>query len=172
MPNFIKVGTHCNFENKSQFSNIIITINKLDLWVPNFIALGIYFILGTKFSWNEGIDTCFNVEYLLLERYFDFWWLLLVTARYCSFPLLVWTVPEPLLIKLQAEAEVCNSIKKEALAQVLSIEFCEIFDNIFSTETLWDDCFWTNVWWTRIWTYLKHMYAAKRMPWNIKFWNL
>ena len=70
-----------------QFSNIIVTINKLDLlWVSNFIALGIYFILGTKFSWNEEIDTCFNVECVLLGRNFDFlmvtWWLLLFTASY------------------------------------------------------------------------------------------
>ena len=85
--------------------------------MPNFIALGIYFIFGTKFSCNEWIDTCFNVECVLLGRNFDFlggylvvaapylvltagycllpgsyaryWWLLLVTARYCSFPLLV-----------------------------------------------------------------------------------
>ena len=67
--------------------------------MPNFIALGIYFIFGTKFSWNEVIDTCFNVEYVLLGRSFDFlggylvitarylvvtpcyWWLLVVTAR-------------------------------------------------------------------------------------------
>ena len=88
-------------------------INELDLlWVPNFIALGIYFLFGTKFSWNEGIGTCFNVECVLLGRNFYFlggycwlllvtwwllldtaryWWLLLVTARYCSFLLLVWT---------------------------------------------------------------------------------
>ena len=33
------------------------------------------------------------------------------------------------LIKLQAKA--CNFIKKEALAQVLSCGFCEIFKNIF-----------------------------------------
>ena len=84
-------------------------INELDLlWVPNFIALE--YILGTKFSWNEVVDTCFNVEYVLLCRNFDFlggylvvtarylvvtpryWWLLLVTVRYCSFPLLVWTL--------------------------------------------------------------------------------
>ena len=63
-------------------------------------------MFGTKFSWNERIDTCFNVECVLLGRYFDFlggylvittrylvvtvrylvvtshyWWLLLVTAR-------------------------------------------------------------------------------------------
>ena len=65
-----------------QFSNILFTINKLDLlWVPNFIALRIYFIFGTKFSWNEGLIlvlmTC-----VLLGRKFDFlmvtWWLLLV----------------------------------------------------------------------------------------------
>ena len=86
-------------------------INELDLlWLPNFIALGIYFIFGTKFSWNEGIDTCFNVECVLLGRNFDYfggylvvtarylvvtaryWWLLLVTACYCSLPFLVWTV--------------------------------------------------------------------------------
>ena len=37
-----------------QFSNIIFKINELDLlWVPIFIALGIYFIFGTTFSWNE-----------------------------------------------------------------------------------------------------------------------
>ena len=79
------------------------------------------FDFGIKFSWNEGIDTCFNVECVLLGRNFDFlggylvvaarylvvtagycsvtswilvvtarhWWLLLVTACYCSFPLLV-----------------------------------------------------------------------------------
>ena len=72
-------------------------IKELDLlWVPNCIALGIYFLFGTKFSWNEGIDTCLNVECVLLGCNFDFlggfwlviacyWWLLLVTARYCSF---------------------------------------------------------------------------------------
>ena len=30
-----------------------------------------------------------------------------------------------------------NFIKKEALAQVFSCEFCEIFKNIYSTEHLW-----------------------------------
>ena len=73
-----------------------IMINEPDLsWVPNFIALGIYFIFGTKFSWNEGIDICFNVKCVLLGGNFDFlggycslpsgyWWLLLVTGGYCS----------------------------------------------------------------------------------------
>ena len=102
----------------AQFSNIIFKINKLDLlWVLNFIALGIYFIFGTKFFSNEGIDTCFNINCVLLGRTFDFfrgycslpsgycslaggyWWLLLVTgtyyslvtARYTSYPLLEWT---------------------------------------------------------------------------------
>ena len=49
----------------------------------NFITLGMYFIFGTKFSWNEGIDTCFNVECVLLGR--NFYWFggyLVVTARY------------------------------------------------------------------------------------------
>ena len=75
----------------------------------NFIALEIYFIFETKFSWNEGIDTCFNVECVLLGSSFDFlgchlvvttpylvvtagycslpggyWWLVLVTSGYCS----------------------------------------------------------------------------------------
>ena len=37
-----------------QFSNIIFKINELDLlWMPIFIALGIYFIFGTTFFWNE-----------------------------------------------------------------------------------------------------------------------
>ena len=41
-----------------------------------------------------------------------------------------------LLIKLQAPASACNSIKKEALAQVFSCEFCEIFKNTFSYRAL------------------------------------
>ena len=37
----------------------------------------------TKFSWNEKIDTCFNVECVLLGRNFDFLGgYLVVTARY------------------------------------------------------------------------------------------
>ena len=56
----------------------------------NFIALGIYFIFGTKFSWNEGIDTCFNVECVLLGHNFYYYGdylvvtacYLVVTARY------------------------------------------------------------------------------------------
>ena len=34
-------------------------------------------------------------------------------------------------------AEACNFIKKEALAQVLSCEFCETFKNIFFKEQFW-----------------------------------
>ena len=61
--------------------------------MPNFIALAIYFLFGTKFSWNEGIDVCFNVECVILDHNFDFiggylvvtahfiggYWLLLIT---------------------------------------------------------------------------------------------
>ena len=58
------------------------------------MTLGIYFIYGTKFSWNEGIDTCFNVECVLLDRNFKFLGgflmvtsrYLVVTAGYCSLP--------------------------------------------------------------------------------------
>ena len=64
------------------------------------MALEIYFILGTKFSWNEGTDTCFNAECVLLGRNFDIFGgylvgtarYLLVTARYWSFLHLVWTI--------------------------------------------------------------------------------
>ena len=35
------------------------------------LVLGIYFIFGTKFSWNGGIDTCFNIACVLLDRNFD-----------------------------------------------------------------------------------------------------
>ena len=42
---------------------------------------------------------------------------------------------ESFLIKLQAS--VCNFVKKETLAQVLSYEFCEISKNTFFTEYLW-----------------------------------
>ena len=42
-----------------------------------------YFIFGTKFSRNERIDTCFNVEFVLLGRNFDFpGGYLVFTARY------------------------------------------------------------------------------------------
>ena len=62
-----------NFGSRSAISNIISMINELDLLrVPNFIALGIYFIFGTKFSWKKGIDTGFNVKYVLLGHNFDF----------------------------------------------------------------------------------------------------
>ena len=59
-------------------------INELRLlWLPNFIALVIYFLFGTKFSWNEETDTCFNVECVLLGRNFDFLGgYFVVTARY------------------------------------------------------------------------------------------
>ena len=68
-------------------------INELNLLrVPNFIALGIYFIFGTPFYWNEGIDTGFNYKCVLLGRNFDFLGgyfvvttcYLVVTAGYCS----------------------------------------------------------------------------------------
>ena len=62
--------------------------------MANFIALRIYFIFGSKSSWNEGIDTCFNVECVLLGLNFDFLAGSLVvtasypvvTAGYCSLP--------------------------------------------------------------------------------------
>ena len=77
------------------YSSYHIYINKLDLrWVPNFIALGIYFFFETKFSENEGTDTCFNVECVLLGRNFDFLGsyfvvtarYIVVTTGYCSLP--------------------------------------------------------------------------------------
>ena len=40
--------------------------------MPNFIAIGIYFLFGTKFSRNEETDTCFNIECVLLGRNFNF----------------------------------------------------------------------------------------------------
>ena len=70
-------------------------VNELDLlWVTNFITLGTYFILGTKFYWNEEIDTSFNVECVLLGRNFHFLGgyfvvtirQLVATAGYCSLP--------------------------------------------------------------------------------------
>ena len=53
--------------------------------MPNFIAIGIYFLFGTKFSWNEETDTCFNVECMLLGRNYDFLGgYLVATACYLS----------------------------------------------------------------------------------------
>ena len=45
------------------------------------------------------------------------------------------------LIKLQAEAETCNFIKKETLAQIFSCEFWEISKNTFFAEHLWATAF-------------------------------
>ena len=57
-----------------------IYINKLDL-LCNFIALGTHFLIGTKFSWKEGIDIVLisNVCYLVVVVIFLVvtWWLLL-----------------------------------------------------------------------------------------------
>ena len=76
-------GEHAG-EQLKLASHIIFMIKEHDLlWVPNFIALGIYFLFRTKFSWNEGIDTCFNVECVLLGRNLDFLGgYLVVNARY------------------------------------------------------------------------------------------
>ena len=53
--------------------HIIFMINELHLlWMPNFIAIGIYFLFGTKFFWSEETDTGFNVECVLRGRNFDF----------------------------------------------------------------------------------------------------
>ena len=56
------------------------------------MTLGIYFIFGTKFSWNEGIDTCFNVECVLLDRNFDFLgcYLVVLPSGYCWLLLVTW----------------------------------------------------------------------------------
>ena len=131
---FYKNPAHCNFETKSvqvfnfgqdpQFPISYLWLTNDLLWVSNFIASGIYFIFGTKFFWNEGIDTCFYVKCVLFGRNFDFlgvclavtacylvvtacyvvvtggdYSLLVVTARYRSFPLLVWTEFHSMLLR-------------------------------------------------------------------------
>ena len=77
------------------FIIIIFMINELHLLcVAYFIPLGIYFFLGTKFFWNEETDICFNVECVLHGRNFDFLGgyliiiarYLMVTTGYCSLP--------------------------------------------------------------------------------------
>ena len=68
-----------------QFPNIIFKINKLELlWVPNFIALGIYFIFGTKFFWNVGLILVLMSNMCYLVVILIFLWFLVVTAHYCS----------------------------------------------------------------------------------------
>ena len=77
-----------SFSFRVKIRNFKYHIYKLDLlWLPNFIALRLYFIFGTTFT----IDACFNVKYLLLGGYClllsgycsllaGYWWLLLVTS--------------------------------------------------------------------------------------------
>ena len=78
----VKIRKHCgysnfgtkfaqgfNFGSWPAISKIIFMINQLDLlWMPNLIALGIYFILGTKFSWMMGLIVVLmsNVCYLAI----------------------------------------------------------------------------------------------------------
>ena len=102
VPDFIKIGHIANLRpNLPKF-----LISGQD---PQFQISYLCLTNLTCFDCHEGIDTCFNVKCVLLGRNFDFlggycslpsgycsllggyWWLLLVTARYCSFPLLVWT---------------------------------------------------------------------------------
>ena len=99
-PKFQKNWTMFQFWDKISQILILLIISMCNLfWVPNFIkirniailrlnlpkylikALGIYFIFGTKFFWNEGIDTGFNVKCVLLYLiliFLVFTWLLLL----------------------------------------------------------------------------------------------
>ena len=121
-------------------------INKLDLlWLPNLIVLGIYFILGTKFSWNERIDTCiwfcfwyfgFLGGYLVVTaRYLGLLLVtthyLVVTARSCSSPLLVWTANSQENHCARISFQISCSSKKETVAQVFFCEYCKTFKNNF-----------------------------------------
>ena len=58
------------------------------------MALGIYFIFGTKFPWNEGVDTYFNFECVLLGHNFDYFGgYLVVTAHYVVVTALFFLLP-------------------------------------------------------------------------------
>ena len=62
--------------------------------MPNLIALGIYFIFGTKFSWMRGLILALMSSVYYLAVIFDFLGdylvvtdlYLVVTAGYCSLP--------------------------------------------------------------------------------------
>ena len=101
----------CNFETKSAqdflpvnfncgsifvISNITFMINKLDLlWLPNFIALGIYFAFRTKYL--PGIRGLIlvvmsNACYLAVILIFlvVIWWFCSLPSGYCSLLLVTW----------------------------------------------------------------------------------
>ena len=117
------------------------------LWVPNLIVLGIYFLFWTKFFWNVGIDTCFNVECVLLGRNFYFLcgyllvtplylvvasrygWLLLITARYYAFQLLVWTLEKN---KNNESFPIFQTIQEE-----ISIEIEKLNNRIDKPKAYW-----------------------------------
>ena len=73
---FYKNWAHCNLRlnlpnSRSTTSNIIFMANELDLLsFLNVITLGIYFIFVIKCFWNEVIDSCFNVGYVLFDHKF------------------------------------------------------------------------------------------------------
>ena len=84
--------------------------------MPNFIALGIFLIFGTKFFSNKGTDICFNVEFVLLGRKFGFsWWLLggycLLPGGYCSLLLVpTFTMNVKFLLLIPHSNAYCESI--------------------------------------------------------------
>ena len=125
-----------------------IYIYELDLlWVPNLIVLGIYILFWTKFFWNVGIDTCFNVKCVLLGRNFYFLcgyllvtalylvvasrygWLLLAAARYYAFQLLVWTLGKN---KNNESFPIFQTIQEE-----ISIEIEKLKNRIDKPKAYW-----------------------------------
>ena len=100
----------------------------------DFIALVIYLIIGTNISWNEGIDTCFNVQFVLLGRNLDF------LGGYCSLPsgycsllggycsLLVVTARYRSLLLVP-------TFSMNALVLVFFCKFYEIFKNTYFYRT-------------------------------------
>ena len=119
-------------------------INKLDLlWMPNLVGLGMYFLFGTKFSWNEGIDICFHVEYVLLSRNFDFLdGYLVVTARYLVLTvtacyLVITTCYSSLLLVLTFSMNAFNLVLKIYLQQYSKHLLCNLLwkENCFKYLT-------------------------------------
>ena len=82
-------------------------------------------MFGANFSWNDGIDTCFNVECVLLGRNFDFRGsylvvtacYLVVTVHYLVFTCGYYSLPHYWLPTFSMN-EKSNIVDKQALTHI------------------------------------------------------
>ena len=107
------------------------------------------FLTPSKQCWETMSKTCVNYPTIFLSNhsiFLPFLFNFLFTTKCMKNYIKIWGLLRPqvtyqphskgTLRNSRLEAEACNFIKKETLAQLYSCEFCEIFQNTFFTEHL------------------------------------